>query len=256
MQMKQCYCILIHLPSRKYDSHFAFWELTHTRNKATTFTLWLQNLGIWKWVTRVWYPTKYLLSPRSLASTRSCNNFISFLPGLGKIWCKTKTAVILCKILDRYNRKEKVTGKFLNTWILITTYSNDSTLSSGSLLPPQRKQAHLCKESNWGPATLRCILTLFSSFCAQDTPQYRIFFLWNRDHQLSFAILLIVFDCLDKHHGRRKHKWWGLEGKVRQLFLYLWIKKKEEIKISHATPSELPLKNSSLTRHEVLSPQA
>lgn len=104
-------CILIHLPSRKHDSHFAFWELTHTRNKATTFTLRFQNLGIWKWVPRVWYPAKYLLSTRSSASTRSCNNFISSLPGLGKIWCKIQKQVSFSAKFWIDSKKKKGDGQ-------------------------------------------------------------------------------------------------------------------------------------------------
>lgn len=99
-------------------------------------------------------------------------------------------------------------GKFLSTWILITTYGNDSALSSGSLLPLQRQEAHLWRESNRGCVTLWSVLTMFSSFCMQDIPQYRIFFFEiQTDNQLPLAVLLIVFDCLDKHHGRRKWKW-------------------------------------------------
>lgn len=118
----KCYCILIHLPSRKHDSYFAFWELTHTRNKATTFTLWFQNSGIWKWVPRVWYPTKYLLSTRALASTRSCNNFISSLPGLGKIWCKTqKQLSFSAKFWIDTTEKERGRSSFgtLEYWLLL-----------------------------------------------------------------------------------------------------------------------------------------
>lgn len=48
----------------------------------------------------------------------------------------------------------------------------------------------------------------------------------------------------------------GVGRKREATVLTLVNKKKKKIKISHATPSELPLKNRILTRHEVLSPQA
>jgi len=42
----------------------------------------------------------------------------------------------------------------------------------------------------------------------QDILQYRIFFFEiGRHTQLPLAVLLTVFDSLDKHHGRRKQKW-------------------------------------------------
>lgn len=81
-------------------------------------------------------------------------------------------------------------------------------------------------------------------------PSVQDIFLWKRDNQFPLAVLLIAYDCIDKHHSRKSRN--GRAGGVqKQLFAHFWRQSK-----SHAMTSELPLKNRSLTRHKVLPPQA